>query len=110
MRFSLLSVMVMMVGMPTFVIAQDTSLTCQNPGREYNVIYQEGASELVIDPDSTATKMRILVDEKDDQRHVVTVETVEGGPTGRLHLRPYLKLEYWTDGEIMQTDGCYKVR
>lgn len=85
----------------------ETRLICENPGREYLVIYEPGVPHLLLSPDSDATSYPILVDDIADASHVVTAATVEGGPTARLHLRPYLKMEFWSDGQVIQTDGCH---
>jgi hypothetical protein len=87
--------------------AAGTRLICENPRREYLVLYSPGASDLVLNPDSDRTLFPILVDDVSDGSHVVTATTPNGGPTARLHLRPYLKMEYWSGGEVVQTDGCY---
>ena len=88
----------------------ETRLICENPRREYLVIYRPGASELVLNPDSDGTRYPILVDDNTDAQHVVTASTPGDGPTARLHLRPYLKMEFWTGGQLLQTDGCYSAR
>ena len=88
----------------------ETRLICENPGREYVVIYSPDASELVLNPDSDRTLYPILVDDVSDGLHVVTATTPNGGPTARLHLRPYLKMEFWSGGEVVQTDGCYALQ
>lgn len=88
----------------------ETRLVCENPGREYLVIYSPGASALVLNPDSDHTLYQILVDDVLDGSHVVTAVTPNGGPTARLHLRPYLKMEFWSGGAVVQTDGCYAPR
>ena len=80
--------------------AEEIRLVCKNPAREHLVEYTEGASSLIVDPDSRRTELRILVDEKADRRHAVTLEMSPGGPIGRLHPRPYHKLEYWSGGEV----------
>lgn len=85
----------------------ETRLKCENPRREYLVIYSPGASALVLNPDSDRTLYSILVDDLSDGSHVVTASTPNGGPTVRLHLRPYPKMEFWSDGQVDQTDGCY---
>lgn len=85
----------------------ETRLICENPRREYLVIYSPGASVLTLNPDSDRTIYSILVDDVSDGSHVVTASTPNVGPTARLHLRPYLKMEFWSGGEVVQTDGCY---
>lgn len=87
--------------------AAETRLICKNPGREYSVVYQPGAPALILNLDSTATAYPVLVDDVADGAHVVTATTPNGGPTARLHLRPYQKMEFWSDGQVVQTDGCY---
>lgn len=86
----------------------ETRLICENPRREYLVIYEPGATALILNPDSDATQYPILVDDNSDGAHVVTTSTTNEGPTARLHLRPYLKMEYWENGHVFQTDGCYE--
>lgn len=88
----------------------ETRLICENPRREYLVIYSPGASTLILNPDSDRTTYSILVDDLSDGSHVVTASTPNGGRTARLHLRPYLKMEFWSGGEVVQTDGCYTSR
>ncbi len=101
-----LSFIIASMSAPAF--AQGIGMICQNPGREYYLEYTEGAEAIIVMPDSEATRLKILIDEKKDSSHIVTAETVSGGPIARLHIRPYQKLEYWSDGEIIQTDGCYR--
>lgn len=88
----------------------ETRLICENPRREYLVIYSPGASALVLNPDSDQTLYSILVDDLSDRSHVITANTPNGGPTARLHLRPYVKMEFWSGGQVVQTDGCYTAR
>lgn len=85
----------------------ETRLICENPRREYLVVYSPGASALVLNPGSDRTEYSILVDDVTDAAHIVTAATVSDGPTARLHLRPYQKMELWSEGEVFQTDGCY---
>ena len=84
-----------------------TALICENPRREYLVVYEPGSPFVLLNPDSDATKYKVMVDDNSDGNHIVTTETIEGGPTAQLHLRPYLKMEIWTDGQLIQTDACY---
>lgn len=83
-----------------------TALTCENPGGEHQVTHEPGASNLVLTSPVRDALDPVLVDDQ-DASHVVTASTVEGGPTARLHLRPCLKMEVWSDGQLMQTDGCH---
>lgn len=88
----------------------EVRLICDNPSGEYLVIYSPGAEALILNPDSDRTLYPILVDDKSDRSHVVTAATPDDGPTARLHLRPYVKIEFWSGGSVMQTDGCYAVQ
>lgn len=98
------------VGFFTVSAYAETRLICQNPRQEYLVIYSPGASEIVLNPDSDRTLYSILVDDISDGSHVITANTPNGGPTARLHLRPYMKMEFWSGGQVVQTDGCYTSR
>ena len=97
----------MMVLCPFGAASAETRLICENPGREYLVVYSPGAPALVLNPDTSATEYQVLVDDNSDGSHIITVVTPNSGPTARLHLRPYLKMEFWSEGQVLQTDGCY---
>lgn len=88
----------------------ETRLICENARREYLVIYSPGNPTLILNPDSGATEYQVLVDDNADASHVITASTPNSGPTGRLHLRPYKKMEFWSGGQVVQTDGCYNAR
>lgn len=105
MKVSLAACLLVMVS--GSVAAMETRLVCENPRREYLVVYSTGASELILNPDSNPTRYRVLVDDMGDRLHVVTAAPSNDGPTVRLHLRPYQKMEFWSGGAIVQTDGCY---
>ncbi len=85
----------------------ETVLVCANVGGEHQVTYEPDASNLVLSSPGRSTLYPVLVDDNQDASHVVTAHTVGDGPTARLHLRPYLKMEFWLDGQLTQTDGCY---
>lgn len=104
-RIGLAYALTLMVSLPALA---ETQLICENPIREYQVVYSPGVSELILNPDSDPTSYVILIDEAGEWAHVITAATPNGGPTARLHLRPYLKMEFWSDGELFQTDGCYR--
>lgn len=89
-------------------VASEMRLICENPRREYLVVYTPGAESLLLNPDAEGANYSILIDDNSDGHHIVTASTPNGGPTARLHLRPYLKMEFWSGGEVMQTDGCYR--
>lgn len=108
MRFLTISCLVLLAGVTP--AAADTRLICQNPGREYLVVYSQGAAALILNPDSESTKLKVLVDDLTDSSHVVTASTSSDEHIVRLHLRPYLKMEFWSEGQITQTDGCYIAR
>ena len=48
------------------------------------------------------------MDDVSDGSHVVTATTPNGGPTVRLLLRPYLKMEFWSGGEVVQTSPGFR--
>lgn len=85
----------------------ETRLICENHRREYLVIYSPGADALVLNPVSDRALYPILVDDISDGSHMIMATTPNGGPTARLHLRPYIKMEFWSGGHVIQTDGCY---
>ena len=71
------------------------------------MIYEVGSGFLILNPDSDGTHYAVQMDDNSDARHVVTATTFEGGPMAQFHIRPYQKMEYWSGGQLIQTDGCY---
>ena len=85
------------------------SLICQNPRQEYAVEFLSGNDLIQLGSPGSDTTYRVLAEEETVDRHVVVALTTENGPTARLHLRPYQKMEFWTGDQLFQTDGCYGV-
>lgn len=106
MKYLAIAIVPSLLGLAT--AASALTLICENPRREYAVIYEPGEREIIINPDSDNVRYPITVDDNGDATHKVTASTPNGGPTAVLHLRPYLKFEYWSDGQLVQTDGCYQ--
>lgn len=83
-----------------------SSMVCKNPGREYFLVYEQGDEAAVINPDSDNAEWKVLATLFDDKQHVVVVDLGQPGMTGLVHLRPYRKVEIFSDGGLIQTDGC----
>jgi len=61
--------------------AADTfSIVCENPRREYQLIYEEGARN----PDSENVQYTVLAEETSPERHIVAAQTPSNGPALRL--------------------------
>ena len=103
----IVSAVVIFAGMGTAAVSQ-VRFICQNPLREYLVVYDPGSKSVILNPDSDNSRLSILIDDHTDGYHIITASTGSDGPMIRLHLRPYNKMEFWYDGEISQTDGCYE--
>jgi len=101
------SALVVLMLLETESFAQSLSMICENPGREYHVTYTMGDREIILNPDTDATRYRVLAVELQQGRLIVAAQTRNGGPAVRVHFRPYKKLEYFEDGEVFQTDGCH---
>jgi hypothetical protein len=86
--------------------ANSYSLVCENPRREYVVSFSDGDAKIQLGVTEGITLYRVLAIEKTDARHVVVAVTMGDGPTVRLSLRPYMRMEYWSGNEIFQTDAC----
>ncbi|RVO57767.1 hypothetical protein [Sinorhizobium meliloti] len=82
--------------------AGSISMICENPRREYRVTFNEDTRAFSADD----TDYRVLAVEMTQERYVVAGLTVDQGPTFRAHFRPYQKLEWYTDNQLYQTDGC----
>lgn len=87
--------------------ASDTfQVICENPRREYVVSITEGNANLKLSAEEGLTLYRILAVENTDARYVVVALTTDNGPTVRFSLRPYMRMEFWSGSELMQTDAC----
>jgi hypothetical protein len=86
--------------------AETYQLICENPRREYQVRFSDGDANTQLDVPAGTTLYRVLAVEETEARHVVVALTMNDGPTVRLSLRPYLRMEYWSGNELFQTDAC----
>lgn len=82
--------------------AAQLSMICESPRQEYRVTYDATFGTL----DAGDTQYRILATEETAGRLVIVGLTVNDGPTFRAHFRPYKKMEFFTDNQLFQTDGC----
>jgi len=82
--------------------AAKLKMVCENPRREYVLTFDEAANTVFADE----TQYRVLAVEKTKSRLLVTGLTVNDGPTFRAHFRPYKKIEFFSDNQLTQTDGC----
>ena len=95
-----------------FVLATNSAqadaykLICENPRREYIVTYSDGDRNIQVSDGVNETPYTVLAVEETQEKHVVAAQTPNGGPSVRMNLRPYLRMEYWTDGQLFQTDAC----
>ncbi|GGD48000.1 hypothetical protein [Sinisalibacter lacisalsi] len=83
------------------------SLICENPRREYNLVYDQGEAEVLINPDSAKVAWPVTSSLMDDRQHVVMVELGREGMTAQIHIRPFQKVDIFSRGELIQTDACY---
>lgn len=86
--------------------AETYQLICENPRREYLVRFSDGDANIQLNVPDGTTLYRVLAVEETDARHVVVALTMNDGPTVRLSLRAYLRMEYWSGNELFQTDDC----
>lgn len=78
------------------------TMICENFRQEYTVRFDRHMNSFKAD----STDYKILAVEDTSERLVVVGLTVNGGPTFRAHFRSYKKIEFYTDNQLYQTDGC----
>jgi hypothetical protein len=83
--------------------AKVLEMICENPRREYTVRFDSKTNEFLLDQE---TRYRVLAVEDTDSRYVVVGLTVNKGPMFRAHFRPYKKMEFFSEDQLDQTDGC----
>lgn len=81
-------------------------MICKNPRREYYLVYSQGDAAVVVNPDSEAAKWPALSNLFDDSQHIVIADLGQPGMTAQVHFRPYRKVDIFSDGQLVQTDGC----
>ncbi|MDR2311649.1 MAG: hypothetical protein LBE54_11755 [Brucellaceae bacterium] len=82
--------------------AAKLKMVCESPRREYLLTYDETTKTMYADK----TLYRVLAVEKTQKKLVVVGLTVNDGPTFRAHFLPYKKIEFFSDNQLIQTDGC----
>jgi hypothetical protein len=87
-------------------VADALQVTCENPRREYLVRYEEGDRYIRVGAEGDESNYTVLAVEKSTDRFIIAAQTPNGGPTVRFGIRPYLRMEYWVDGQLFQTDAC----
>lgn len=109
--FILFTLTVLALILPAVPASADTyQLICENPRREYTVSYGDGDTNIELGAPEGVTLYRVLAVERTAERHVVVALTINDGPTVRLSLRPYLRMEYWSGNQLFQTDACRSPR
>lgn len=102
MRAQLLCLLLSLGATPSVAQADFQTLICENPRQEYVVKYDLATKQVL----ASDTAYRVLAVEQADERLVMVGLTVGDGPTFRLHIRPYKKIEFFSDNQLIQTDGC----
>ena len=105
-RSSLSRTLLALAGLAGPATAETYQLICESPRREYQVRFSDGDTNIQLDVPEGTTLYRVLAVEETEARHVVVALTMNDGPTVRLSLRPYLRMEYWSGNELFQTDAC----
>lgn len=82
--------------------AAERTMICENSRREYVVKFDKSWPSLIAD----TTQYQVLAVENTIERLVIVGLTVEDGPTFRAHFRPYMKMEFFIESQLIQTDGC----
>lgn len=87
---------------PQISLSDPVSLICENPKREYRVEFDADLRSVSADD----TQYSVLAVEDTSETTAVVGLTTGGGPTYRLYLHPYKKMEFFSDGKLFQTDNC----
>ncbi|OJY34633.1 MAG: hypothetical protein BGP11_16115 [Rhodobacterales bacterium 65-51] len=102
MRAQLLCLLLSLGTTPSVAQADFQTLICENPRQEYVVKYDLATKQVL----ASETAYRVLAVEQAGERLVMVGLTTGDGPTFRLQIRPYKKIEFFSDSQLIQTDGC----
>lgn len=98
-----LAVLALALALPGSANASNSmTMICENPRQEYVVRFSKAMNSL----SAGETQYRVLAVEETKDRMVIVGLTINDGPTLRAHFRPYKKMEFFTDNQLFQTDGC----
>ncbi len=87
----------------TDVASAPISMICENPRREYLFVFDIDARIASAD----GTNYRVLGIENTDERLlIIGLPGNDSSLTFRAHIRPYKKIEFFSDDQLFQTDGC----
>jgi hypothetical protein len=81
-------------------------MSCKNPAREYLVTYSDSNPAVVINPDSAADALPVLASLFDDRQYILVIRGA-GSMTALVHSKPYQKIDWFSDGALVQTDACH---
>jgi hypothetical protein len=81
-------------------------MVCKNPRREYVVAFSDNPRRLQVRADEADVDYPVLAVERSASRYAVVALTVKGGPTARVSFLPPLKVEYFENNKLFQTDYC----
>ncbi|MFJ1307954.1 hypothetical protein [Agrobacterium sp. P15N1-A] len=96
-------ILLLFTGIGTSALASEIeTMVCENPRREYQVRFARSENSFLADK----TAYRILAVEETSEKLIVVGVTVGDGPTFRAHFKPYKKMEFFSDSQLQQTDGC----
>jgi hypothetical protein len=99
----------MLAGGAADAMAASVTMTCDNPRRAYQVVFNEASRSLAVTVPGSRTMYRVrAVDGSASAgRHLVVAgKTVAGGPDFQAHFKPIRFVEYFSNGKRVQTDAC----
>lgn len=107
--YLLISFCIALAGMPKVeakTADQNVTMICKNFRQEYQVEYQPERKRLIVKGSGTNAIYSVKTIDKNNDRLIVSGNTVEGGPSYKASMSGDKFIAYYTDGQVDQRDNC----
>jgi hypothetical protein len=109
--FSDNSKIIISVGMAMYLFANNTlassgAMKCDNPRREYVVKYDDELGSFVLQAEEGKTRYKVKSVSIESKGAVFKGETAKGGPTFQAFTSGRKRVEFFENGQRIQTDFC----
>lgn len=90
----------------SLAIAGEREMTCKNPRRAYQVIFDDKANTLKLKTPGKVTSYKVMRVDNTTTGLVIAGKPVTGGPDFAAYFGRDKRIEFIADGSTIQTDKC----
>lgn len=105
-----LGAIALLAGNYNLAAANKTKMICENPRREYLVIFDPEKHRFVVKAEDGLTKYRLRNVQNVPGGYVIKGSTIRNGPDFVAYTTGARRIEYFANFEKIQTDYCRKTK